>query len=69
MASNEDFEDVKTNVRSPIWEHFTRIKDLEDREIYGLCKSCKHPRFKCSSGSTSTLRNHLRNNHTRKNQV
>ena len=72
MASNEDFEDfedVKTNIRSPIWEYFTWIKDVDDGEIYGLRKSCKHLRFKCSSGSTSTLQNHLRNDHTRKSQV
>ena len=55
MASNEDFEDVKTNIRSPIWGYFTRIKDVEDGEIYGFRNSCKHLRFKCSSGSTSTL--------------
>ena len=39
MASKEDFEDVKTNIRSRIWEYFTRIKDMEEGEIYGLCKS------------------------------
>ena len=51
-----------SSLRSYVWDYFTRVKPSD--EISGICNisTCKQ-KFKCKTGATSSLLDHLRNAH------
>lgn len=48
--------------KSPVWQHFVRVKDEQGKTIAGKCNYCSKSQA-MSSGTTGNLKHHLKNQH------